>query len=107
MGINSSSNIVLDGLKYCWDPANVKSYLPNEGNNETAIYSLITSGSAEPSPINEGSGSLGNFLFVTSSISGSTPVWKAKPSGDSSGIYVDRNRLNLNIPHSTRLAELD
>ena len=103
MGINSSSNIVLDGLKYCWDPANVKSYLPNEGNNETAIFSLITSGSTEPSPTNEGSGSLDNFLFVTSSISGSTPVWKAKPSGDSSGIYVDRNRLNLNIPHSTRL----
>tara|TARA_B100000963_G_scaffold351380_1_gene362888 strand:+ start:4873 stop:5700 length:828 start_codon:yes stop_codon:yes gene_type:complete len=103
MGVQGSSNIVLDGLKYCWDPANVKSYLPNEGNNETAIFSLITSENTTPDPVNEGSGSLGEFTFVTSSISGSTPVWKAKPSGHSTGIYVDRNRLNLNIPHTTRL----
>lgn len=96
MAVSNSNSIVTEGLKFYWDPANGKSY-PGSGS---AVYNLSNQGDG----LTDGSGSLGEFLFTTSSISGSTPVWKAKPSGLATGsIYYERNRLNLSIPHSTRL----
>ena len=96
MAVSNSNNIITEGLKFYWDPANGKSY----SGAGSAVYNLSNQGEG----ILDGSGSLDYFLFTTSSISGSTPVWKAQPSGAATGsIYYERNRLNLAIPNSTRL----